>query len=47
MMTTDRYGKTTYRDLRGRIQGLQTTDLHGKTIWHNTQGRIQNSKTVR
>ena len=41
---TDNYGKTTYRDAQGRIQGTSTTDRNGKTTYRDAQGRIQGSR---
>ena len=42
--TTDRYGKTTYRDAQGRIQGTATTDRYGKTTYRDAQGRIKGTR---
>ena len=42
--TTYRYGKTTVRDVQGRIQGTATTDRYGKTTYRDAQGRIQGTK---
>ena len=44
--TTDRYGKTTYRDSQGRVTGSVTTDRYGKTTYRDAQGRVQRTVTT-
>ena len=46
-MTTDNYGKTTWRDPQGRVQGSATTDRYEKTTYRDAHGRVQGSKTVK
>jgi hypothetical protein len=43
-MTTDSYGKTTYRDSMGRLQGTKTTDSYGKTTYRDAMGRVVGTK---
>ena len=38
-MTTDRYGKTIWRDAQGRVQGTATTDRYGKTTYRDSMGQ--------
>ena len=39
--STDRYGKTTYRDAMGRSQGSSSTDNYGKTTYRDSMGRVR------
>ena len=45
-MQTDKYGKTTYRDYLGRLQGSSQTDKYGKTTYRDAAGRTQGSVTT-
>ena len=44
-MTTDSYGKTTYRDSMGRTQGTSSTDRYGKTTYRDAMGRTQGTSS--